>query len=505
MEKVFNSGIVGKNVVRLENLANTLTAPLISVVMKYIPGKQHISNNTLDMFGMGDKHNKLMIIAHPDDETLFGGNELAKNKYFVVCMTNGSNSVRLNEFTEVMSQMGSKGMMLDYLDRPGKFERYTHFIEEDLRRLLEYKEWDSIVTHNPKGEYGHTNHKTVSAIVTKLANELGLYDKLNYFVYHNKSETSKMKPSLTCEEVEKKNKALGIYKSQRGIQKQFAHHMPFEDIIPAAKYGDRDFMVNNSRRDFLKKLAPAAVGLAGAALTSSVAFNALPDREWFTEKYKAKAKELQVDYVSLKDLPQHIKDAFISLEDKNFETHIGIQPHRIAKALYVEAHNVVADESNKLLGTNIKNKPTQGGSTITQQLIKQTIFSNKKDYVRKGKEITLALKLEHEFSKDEILEMYLNIIHYGGGQDGIQNAAKYYFGKPASSLSIRESASLAGILSHPNGIFNPYTNPENFNKRCEHVLNLMHLQGKISTEDYQAAKNDKLAITIRNRTQLVMP
>ena len=182
--------------------------------------------------------------------------------------------------------------------------------------------------------------------------------------------------------------------------------------------------------------------------------------------------------VKLDKLPHHTPGAFIAVEDKDFRKHHGITPGRIVKATVKNARSGYAKE---------------GASTISQQLIKNTHLSHEKTIQRKLREASLAIKLERKYKKDEILEMYLNAIYFGNGIYGLENAAQFYYSKPATDLTLRESAALAGLLRNPSR-FCPINNPERFNDRAALVLSLMHNQKRITREQYNDAKNEKLEI-----------
>ncbi len=187
-------------------------------------------------------------------------------------------------------------------------------------------------------------------------------------------------------------------------------------------------------------------------------------------------------YVKLTDLPAYTPAAFIATEDKRFYKHHGIDAKRMISAGI----------------NNIKNKKfSQGASTITQQLIKNTHLSQEKTMTRKMKEIKLAYSLENTLSKDEILEQYLNTIYFGNGAYGIENASKTYFGKSAKNLTIGESAMLAGIIKAPT-YYDPIHKNKASEKRKKTVLKLMQNQGYISEEDCE--KNAKTTENIVKNT-----
>ena len=172
--------------------------------------------------------------------------------------------------------------------------------------------------------------------------------------------------------------------------------------------------------------------------------------------------------ISASNLQPHTLNAFISIEDKRFYKHNGYDLKRIVKAVLVN------------LTTNSK---SQGASTITQQLIKNTLLNSEKTYSRKFKEIMLSIKAEKNFSKDEILNMYLNSIYFGSNAYGIESASNLYFNKSASELDINESAILAGIIKSPV-YYSPINYPDNTFKRKNVVLNQMYENGYITKEQY---------------------
>ena len=186
----------------------------------------------------------------------------------------------------------------------------------------------------------------------------------------------------------------------------------------------------------------------------------------------------------LSTLPAYVKEAFISIEDKDFYKHHGINYKRMAKAML----------------TNIKNmKLKEGASTISQQLIKNTHLSSQKTFSRKLNEIFLALELEKNFTKEEILENYLNIIYFGDNSYGIESASKHYFSKPAKELSLDEACMLAGMIKSPN-YYSPVSNSDRCLKRRNLVLNEMLKDGKISEKTYSENVNKKIALNLSHES-----
>ena len=175
--------------------------------------------------------------------------------------------------------------------------------------------------------------------------------------------------------------------------------------------------------------------------------------------------------VPLSEIPQKTRQAFIDTEDKRFFTHNGFDFRRIVKATL----------------TNLKaGSFKQGASTISQQLIKNTHLSQEKTVKRKLKEWKLTRELERNYSKEEILEKYLNIIYFGHNCFGINSASEFYFGKKPSELTLADSAILAGLVKSPNN-YSPFKNPENCQKRKERVLKGMLTSGSITENELQTA------------------
>ena len=178
--------------------------------------------------------------------------------------------------------------------------------------------------------------------------------------------------------------------------------------------------------------------------------------------------EIQKKSVSVNKLNSDTINAFIASEDRNFYKHKGLNYKRMVKALIKN----VSSRSFK-----------EGASTISQQLIKNTHLSSDKTIKRKLNEIKLTKKLEKQYSKDEILEMYLNTIYFGHNCYGLQNAAEFYFNKKAENLNLSESATIVGLLSSPNN-YSPFKNPEKSLKRRNLVLKSMYDCGYIDENTF---------------------
>lgn len=181
------------------------------------------------------------------------------------------------------------------------------------------------------------------------------------------------------------------------------------------------------------------------------------------------------EWVSYEEIPDVVKDAFKAVEDHRFDTH----------------HGVDWRSTIGCIGTYVLNGSSRGGSTITQQLIKNVTGEDDVSVERKIKEIFRALALEKEYSKETILEAYLNVIPLGNGCNGVKTAAMTYFGKELNELTLAEAASIAGITKNPSA-YNPLYKPEKNKERQMIVLGEMLEYGFITQEEYDAAKVEEL-------------
>lgn len=173
----------------------------------------------------------------------------------------------------------------------------------------------------------------------------------------------------------------------------------------------------------------------------------------------------------LADIPVGLRQAVIATEDQRFYEHGGVDPLGIARALWVDA-------------TQGK---SHGGSTITQQYVKNAFVTPEFSLKRKVKEALLAYRVEKQLSKDQILELYLNTIYFGHGAYGVESASEVYFGKKVEGLTLAEDAMLAGVIKSP-GRYSPYLDPEQAKNRRDTVLGQMEEQGYITAEQKAAAE-----------------
>ena len=192
----------------------------------------------------------------------------------------------------------------------------------------------------------------------------------------------------------------------------------------------------------------------------------------FKESLEAKVDRKQ--FVSSKDIPDMMKKAIVATEDRRFYDHGALDLVSVTRALV----------TNYMAGQTL-----EGGSTIAQQTVKNIFLSHDRTLSRKIEELALAVRLEKNYTKDEILELYLNTIYFGHGAYGIKDAARIYFGKDVKDLNVSQCAMLAGLPQAPS-VYDPITHPEEGLRRMAVVLTLMAQQEYISSEDAVKAAED---------------
>ena len=200
-----------------------------------------INNNTLNELNIGEYKN-IMIVAHPDDEVIWGGAHLLKEKYFILCLTNGYNLPRANDFRKMLNFTKNIGIILCYPDvqdfiRDNWIE-VRNGILKDISIVINYKYWAKIVTHGPDGNYGHYHHKKTCEYVTLITKKFNKFQNLYYFgKFYNKNSIPKNLIRISDHELEYKIKGVDIYKSEKnGIYKQLFFTLPFENWILASKW-----------------------------------------------------------------------------------------------------------------------------------------------------------------------------------------------------------------------------------------------------------------------------
>src|SRR5215510_14742275 len=190
--------------------------------------------------------------------------------------------------------------------------------------------------------------------------------------------------------------------------------------------------------------------------------------ERFGELYEPDQRRV---WVNLVDIPTHVQQAFFAAEDKRFYEDNGIDERAVVRIFIVNL---------------MHSRRPQGGSTITQQVVKNLLVGDEVSYERKMREMVLASRVERTLSKSEILELYLNSIFLGRGSSGVEVAARSYFGKSARELTLAEGALLAGITKGPN-FFNPARNADRARERFRYVLGRMQEDGAITAEEGRQA------------------
>ena len=202
-------------------------------------------------------------------------------------------------------------------------------------------------------------------------------------------------------------------------------------------------------------------------------YKTVTTKESIIEKVK-KIKEYD-NYISINDVPDTYKNATIAIEDHRFYSHHGIDIITTLRSFIV----------------NIKNKElTNGGSTITQQVARNFYFTQEKSFIRKIAELFIAIEIENNYSKDEILEMYLNIIYFGDGYTGLKQASYGYFRVSPLRLSLYEQTLLAGIPNAPS-IYSPTVNMDLAKKRQEKVLDAMVKYKYLTKKEADEIKNQE--------------
>lgn len=192
------------------------------------------------------------------------------------------------------------------------------------------------------------------------------------------------------------------------------------------------------------------------------------------------------EYVTFDDVSGYITDGYVAVEDKNFYEHKGVDPFAIIRAGIAYIKN--------------KGTITQGGSTITQQTVKNNLLTSEKSFERKLTEIFAAVKLEKKYSKQQIMEIYLNTNFYGSGCYGIESACQYFFGCSAKDVTASQAAALVGMSNAPTR-YNPITNHDACVNNRNWILDVFLKEGIIDEEEYQNALKDPLEIIGKRKMQ----
>ncbi len=245
-------------------------------------------------------------------------------------------------------------------------------------------------------------------------------------------------------------------------------------------------------RIFRILLVTGLIGLTVIVIAVSVAYSSLPS---FSElKSSPNGQMVRVhaldgtvivsigpsfgQWLSIDQLPETMKTAMVSVEDKRFRSHLGVDPIGIARSIQV-----------RLTGGTWR----QGGSTITQQLARNIFLTNIKTWDRKVREMILALAIERKFSKEQVLELYLNRVYFGGGAYGVDAASRKFFGHPGNKLSLGEAAIIAGLVKAPSN-YSPSADAKAAVGRAGVVLGVMRENGTITAAEAAAAAPDKVVL-----------
>jgi len=232
-------------------------------------------------------------------------------------------------------------------------------------------------------------------------------------------------------------------------------------------------------------LISGLVGLAAIAIAVGVAYSTLPSYSELKSSPNGQMIRVHAadgtvivsmgpsygEWLSIGQIPNVMKTAIVSVEDRRFRQHPGVDPIGIARSFQVRFQ---------------RGKFAQGGSTITQQLARNVFLTNKRTWDRKIREIILALAMERKFSKDQVLELYLNRVYFGGGAYGVDAASRKFFGHPAGNLSLGEAAIIAGLVKAPSN-YSPSADAKAAVGRAEVVLGVMRDQGVLTAAQAAAA------------------
>jgi hypothetical protein len=188
-----------------------------------------------------NNYNNLMIISHPGDELLWGTSKLLEDNYLVVCITCGSEITKTEEFYESISSTNDQYIILGYEEYSGNersnWSDITDDLTKDLKEIIELRNWDKIVTHNPNGEYGHAQHKITSNIVTSITTN-NLYYFGNYYNKKTIGNHTKHLVPISQNTLNKKQELIGIYNSEQYFQTSFNHMFPYENWISYEEWGE---------------------------------------------------------------------------------------------------------------------------------------------------------------------------------------------------------------------------------------------------------------------------
>jgi penicillin-binding protein 1A len=286
-----------------------------------------------------------------------------------------------------------------------------------------------------------------------------------------------------------KIKSIFAPKKKKKGKSKSAHYPSYRSSKKASDSGWRAWL----KRFFIKS---AIYGSLAGGIVVGILWLTLPDISELNKVSKIqsiliKSEDGQIigsfgdvygDYLRFNEFPSSLVDAVIATEDRNFYHHFGVDPIGVLRATFanIRAGHVV-----------------QGASTVTQQVAKNVFLTPERSYIRKAKEILLAFKLEHKFSKEAIMSIYLNRVYLGAGSYGVDAASKRYFGKSARDMNLAESAIMAGLLKAPSR-YAPSSNPARSLKRADQVLVNMEDAGFLTQKQSDRARA-QLADSMKNK------
>ncbi len=230
----------------------------------------------------------------------------------------------------------------------------------------------------------------------------------------------------------------------------------------------------------------SAVGFTMSSLPSYEALKKSPNGQMILVRARDGTEIMSLgpsfgEWLDIEDIPDVMKDAMVAVEDRRFESHFGIDPYGMGRAGWFAIKNYG------------NGRRMQGASTITQQLARNIFLSNSYTFWRKAREMVLAMAMERKFSKEQILELYLNKVYFGGGAYGIDSASRRFFSHPATELDLAEASIIAGLVKAPSR-YSPTADAEAAIGRASVVLKVMQETGKISAS--QAASTNPSAVKL---------
>lgn len=205
----------------------------------------YLSSTLLQEKGI-DSCDNLMVVAHPDDESLWGGAHLLFDNWFVICLTNGDNKIRSKEFYEVLDYTNNKGIILTYPDLvngvKSNWSECEGEVREDLSYILNYKDWELIATHNPAGETGHIHHLNTNRYMCSLCEEKDLLNRLYYFGrFYETEKIPRNLPQLSYNDFLKKKEIIALYKNEAApISYFWAQMIPYENWVLSTDWGENE-------------------------------------------------------------------------------------------------------------------------------------------------------------------------------------------------------------------------------------------------------------------------